>query len=694
VNGAAQEQRKSSRIRAERPGILRKDFMSETKVRWGIIGPGSIAKAFRGGLEASQNGVLAAIATRDPNKPGLADTFPGARIVHGYDALLADPEIDAVYIAVPHTGHAEWAIKAAEAGKHVLVEKPLALSAHEADAVFHAHRKAGTFAGEAFMYRLHPQTAKLVELIRSGVIGDVRMIQSSFGFNMGRFQPQHRLFASDLAGGGIMDVGCYPVSMARLIAGAAQGKSFADPVKVSGTATLNAEGTDDFAAAILTFENGIVAQVSCAVMANLDNVLRIHGSEGRIEVPDFWFAGGNRDQGLGRIDIIKNGQTETVSVHETGHVYSFEASGASHAIQERRQEFLEPGMSWADTLGNLRVLDKWRSDAGIEFSVEKAAKRLNTLDNRPLGANTGVIPKRSIPGLDKPASAVAMGFEDFKTFSSGAILLDAFWEKGGNIFDTAYIYGGGYTEKLFGQWHTSRGTREEAVVIGKGAHSPLVYPDVIAKQLTQSLDRLQTDYVDVYFMHRDNLDVPVGEFVDAMDAEVKAGRIRGPFGGSNWTKERMDEAIAYAERTGKTKPQALSNNFALAEMLDPIWAGCVTASTPDFKQWLIDRQVTNFSWSSQARGFFTDLAGRDKRDNEELVRVWYNEQNFGRRDRAIELGKQLGHSPIHIALAYVLTQPFPSVPLIGPRRLVELEDSLKAFEIKLTPEQVSWLERG
>ncbi|MCP8882488.1 aldo/keto reductase [Devosia sp. XJ19-1] len=668
--------------------------MTEKTVRWGIIGPGSIAKAFRGGVNASQHGVLAAIATRSPDRPGLQDTFPEARIVNGYDALLADPEIDAVYIAVPHTGHAEWAIKAAEAGKHVLVEKPLALSAHEADAVFHAHRKAGTFAGEAFMYRLHPQTAKIIELIQSGVIGQVRMIQSSFGFSMGKFQPQHRLFASELAGGGIMDVGCYPVSMARLLAGIAVGKPFADPVKVAGTATLNAEGTDDWAAATLTFEGGIVAQVSCAVMANLDNVLRIHGSEGRIEVPDFWFAGGNRDQGLGRIDIIKGGKTETISVNETAHVYSFEAEAASLAILAGKQEFGAPGMSWGDTLGNLRVLDKWRADAGMEFSIETPQVRTRTLDNRPLGPNTGVIPKRSIPGLDKPASAVALGFEDFKTFASGAILLDAFWERGGNIFDTAFIYGGGYTEKLFGQWQKSRGVREQAVVIGKGAHSPLVYPDVIAKQLTQSLDRLQTDYVDVYFMHRDNTDVPVGEFVDAMDAEVKAGRIRGPFGGSNWTKERMDAAIAYAQANGKTAPQALSNNFALAEMLDPIWGGCVTAATPDFKQWLVDRQVTNFSWSSQARGFFTDLAGRDKRDNEELVRVWYNEQNFGRRDRAIELGKQLGHSPIHIALAYVLAQSFPSVPLIGPRRLVELEDSLKAFEIKLTPEHVSWLEQG
>ena len=662
------------------------------KIQWGIIGPGSIAKAFRGGVLGSTLGELAAVATRDPNRPSLAEDFPGVRVVDGYQALLDDPGIDAVYIAVPHTGHAEWAIKAARAGKHVLVEKPMALSAHEIGAVLHAHRQAGTFAGEAFMYRLHPQTARLLELIRGGAIGEVRMIQSSFGFQMPRFMPEHRLFSSELAGGGILDVGGYPVSMARLLAGAAVGEPFADPVKVRGTARLNAEGTDDWAAAVLTFDSGIVAQVSCAVFVNLDNVLRIHGSEGRIEVPDFWFAGGDRTKGLGRIDIIKGGKTETVSVGEERHVYSFEVDAASEAILAGRQEFAAPGMSWADSLGNARVLDLWRKDAGIEYVVETPARRTHTIDNRPLGENAGPVPKRSIPGLSKSASVLALGFEDFRTFSSGAIMLDAFWERGGNIFDTAFVYGAGYTETLFGQWHRSRGTRDGAVLIGKGAHSPLCYPDVIGKQLTQSLDRLQTDYVDVYFMHRDNLDVPVGEFVDAMDAEVRAGRIRGPFGGSNWTRDRFDEAIAYAERTGKTKPMALSNNFALAEMLEPIWPGCVTASTPAFRQWLTERQVANFSWSSQGRGFFTDRAGRDKRDNEELVRCWYSEENFARRDRAVELAQQLGKSPIHVALACVLAQPFPSIPLIGPRTLGELDDSLQALDISLTPDQVAWLE--
>jgi predicted dehydrogenase/aryl-alcohol dehydrogenase-like predicted oxidoreductase len=664
----------------------------KTPIRWGIIGPGAIAKDFRRGVLDSRLGKLEAIATRNPTKESLRTDFPEARILDGYDAILKDPDVDAIYIATPHTGHAEWAIKAAEAGKHVLIEKPMALSAFEVDAITHAARKAGTFAGEAFMYRLHPQTQKLWELINSGTIGEVRFVTASFGFQMGRFIPEHRLFASELAGGGILDVGGYPVSFARFVAGAAAGKPFLDPIEVVGSASLNAEGTDNLAAAVLLFENGITAQVACAVMANLENVGRIIGSDGSIEVPAFWFANGDRAGGEGKIDIIrKDGSRETVSVGKQRHLYSFEADAVAEAILAGRQEFASPGMTWADSLGNARVLDKWRADAGIEYSIEKSAKRINTLSGRPLKSGT-VIPKRTIPGVKKQASAVALGFEDFRTFASGAILLDAFYERGGNVFDSAFIYAGGYTEKLFGEWHKSRGVREETVLIGKGAHSPLVYPDVIGKQLTQSLDRLQTDYVDVYFMHRDNLDVPVGEFVDAMDAEVKKGRIRGPFGGSNWTRERFDEAIAYADKHGKQRPGALSNNFALAEMLDPIWAGCVTASTDEWKAWLKARQIPNFSWSSQARGFFTDLAGRDKRSNEEMVRVWYNDRNFARRDRAVELANQLGKSPIHVALAYVLAQDFPSVPLIGPRRLAELDDSMNAFDIKLTPEQVKWLE--
>ena len=224
--------------------------MTDTaSVRWGIIGPGTIARTFADGIAHSATGKLIAIASRNPGKPELAAHFPGARIVSGYEALLNDPEIDAVYIATPHTGHAEWAIKTIRAGKHVLVEKPIALSAYDADAIFHEARKAGVFAGEAFMYRVHPQTAKLIELVKSGIIGDIRIIRSSFGFNMGSVKPEHRLFANDTAGGGILDVGCYPVSMARLIAGSVEGKPFLEPDFVSGAGHL---GQTEAGAAIRT----------------------------------------------------------------------------------------------------------------------------------------------------------------------------------------------------------------------------------------------------------------------------------------------------------------------------------------------------------------------------------------------------------------------------------------------------------
>lgn len=663
-----------------------------TLIRWGIIGPGTIARTFADGVAHSRTGKLVAIASRNPDKPGLADHFPGTRIVAGYEALLHDPEIDAVYIATPHTGHAQWAIKALRAGKHVLVEKPIGLSAFEAEAIFHEAEKAGKFAGEAFMYRVHPQTGRLIELIKSGAIGDIRIIRSSFGFNMGSVRPDHRLFADATAGGGILDVGGYPVSMARLLAGSRQGNHFLEPEFVTGAGYIGQTGVDEWASAILKFPNGVIADISCSIMAEQDNTLRIIGSQGRIEVKDFWFASGHKG-GIGRLELFKSdGTHETIEVAEDRWLYSFEVDAAGEAIGDGRHAFSPPGMSWADSVGNLRVLDQWRTAIGLEYSVEKAVARTRTISGDILRPGNSV-PKRKIQGLAKSASVVALGFEFFPNFAAGSLTLDAYYEAGGNLFDTAFIYAGGKTEEIFGDWHTSRTIpRDEIIVIGKGAHSPLCYPDMIARQLSRSLERLKTDHVDLYFMHRDNTDIPVGEFVDAMDAEVRAGRIRGPFGGSNWTRERMDEALAYAEKTGKTAPGALSNNYSLAEMLDPIWAGCVAASDDQWKAWLNARQIPNFAWSSQGRGFFTDRAGPDNRDDEELVRVWYSDKNFRRRERAIELARALGRNPIHIALAYVLAQPFPVIPLIGPRTLGELEDSLSALDIELTTEQVKWLE--
>src|SRR5690606_35113577 len=135
------------------------------------------------------------------------------------------------------------------------------------------------------------------------------------------------------------------------------------------------------------------------------------------------------------------------------------------------------------------------ADAGLEFNIEKAPKRggLTIRKDKLRAPKSGGIEKRQVPGLSQPTSLVAMGFEYFPTFSAASILLDAFYERGGNLFDTAYQYGGGKSETFFGDWTRSRGVKRDSyVLIGKGIHTPLNYPDQIGKQLTQSLDRLRT----------------------------------------------------------------------------------------------------------------------------------------------------------------------------------------------------------
>lgn len=338
----------------------------DTRVRWGILGAGGIARDFIAGAAQSDFGRVVAIGTRNATKAGLSETFPGARIIEGYDAMLSDPEVDAIYIAIPHPFHAEWAVKSAENGKHVLCEKPMGMSASEITAMQAAARKAGTFLGEAFMYRLHPLTAKLIEILKKRPIGEVRMIKSSFGFTF-PFDPQHRLLSKALGGGAILDVGCYVASMARLIAGVDEPSGLLEPDKVTAVGRIGQTGVDEWTSALLEFPNGIIAELSGSLSVAQDNVLRIFGTAGRIELDDFWFAGGKQG-GKATIRVFApDGARTDVVVDEPRHLYSFEIDAASKAIREGRTEFAYPGPTHADTLNNLRVLDQWRGSIGLRY---------------------------------------------------------------------------------------------------------------------------------------------------------------------------------------------------------------------------------------------------------------------------------------------------------------------------------------
>ena len=661
-------------------------------IRWGILATGRIANTFASGVKQSKLGVLHAVASRNKKKARLfAQHHPTLKRTHGtYEALIQDPEIDAVYIATPHTDHAAWTIRALNAGKAVLCEKPMGLNHAEVMAMVQAASSNHAFLMEAFMYRVHPQTQKIVELLKAGVIGELRHIEAQFGFQV-PFDPTSRLFAQELAGGGIMDVGCYPVSFSRLLAGA--------PVSLSGAAHLGATGVDEWASALLTFKNDVTAQLTTAVRVNLDNRATIYGSTGSIDVPQPW----NPNQADGQWSIrVKSQpeQTDEVVNGTSGNIYAEEADHLAECIESG--QFQSPLMSWDDSLGNAQILDLWRREIGLEYEREKPANLgpalpANKRDRPP-------IPKVTMRGLAKAASRLVMGCDNQPSMSHAAVMWDDFIHRGGNCFDTAYVYGQGKMERLFGHWHQARGNRDDIVLIGKGAHTPNCYPEAIKQELDVSLDRLQTDHIDLYFMHRDNLDIPVDEFISALNDEVERGRI-GSFGGSNWSLTRIQQANHWADKHNVQGLSAVSNNFSLARMVSPVWPGVASADHAEFIDYLTEHQMPLFPWSSQARGFFTDWGGQVLHNGsghrlaatgaepsaEELLRVWDSTENRTRRKRAQSLADQKGVELIHIALAYVLTQPFPTYPLIGPRTLHETDSSLAALECHLSAEDLAWL---
>ena len=335
-----------------------------TKLQWGVIGTGNIARAFAKGLLQSQTGELAAIGSRATSSAlEFAKDFPAA--CHGsYEALLADSRVQAVYISTPHPAHAEWAIRAAEAGKHVLCEKPLAMTAHEAQAMVDTARRHNVFLMEAFMYRCHPQTLRLVELIREGTIGEVKLIRATFSFCC-PFDPQSRLLNADLGGGGILDVGCYCVSMARLIAGAVSGKPFENPSELKGTGHIGETGVDEYAVASLKFPNAVVAQIAAGVQLDLENNVRIVGTKGSILIPSPWTMNGN-GPGFSKILVFKSHIPEEIVMETDRGLYALEADHVAEQIAQGRKQ--SPLVSWDDSLGNMHALDRWREEIdGIPF---------------------------------------------------------------------------------------------------------------------------------------------------------------------------------------------------------------------------------------------------------------------------------------------------------------------------------------
>ncbi len=664
-------------------------------LRWGLAATGNIARTFATALAGSTTSELVAVASRAPDRASaFAAAFSSSErevLALDYDALVAHPEVDAIYVATPHPQHADWVLRALRAGKHVLCEKPLGLNHPEVMAMVDAATDADRFLMEAFMYRCHPQTLKLKALLDAGTIGTVHQIRASFGFSVPP-RPDSRLFSPELGGGAILDVGCYPVSAACLIAGS-------DPIRMTGEGHIGETGVDHWASATLTFADGLTAQLATGVTLPLDNSVQIFGDIGWIRLTNPWM--GSDREGNWSFELVRAGEAPEIIDGSAPPLYQIEIDHVAECIAEGARQ--SPLISHADSLRNARVLDDWRAAIGLQYPME------TNHQHRPPLATTFTPPSAlarpgTVPHLTKPVARLVMGCDNQPGMSHAAVMWDNFISLGGNCFDTAHIYGGGRMESLLGHWHTSRGNRDEIVIIGKGAHTPDDHPDAVTPQLDQSLTRLQTDHLDIYFLHRDNPEIPVGEFVDAVNAEIDKGRIRA-WGGSNWTLERVRAANEYAEANGRQGMSAVSNNFSLAHMVKPLWPGVQSATDPAFRSYLEETGMALMPWSSQARGFFTpwaeEVMQHTGRENPvitgvqptmaELAETWFSEENFERRNRAVSLAETRGVATIQIALAYVINQPFPCFPLIGPRQIQETRSSLAALDIELSPAECRWL---
>lgn len=314
----------------------------------------------------------------------------------------------------------------------------------------------------------------------------------------------------------------------------------------------------------------------------------------------------------------------------------------------------------------------------------------------------------TIEGVAKPVARLLQGTVMLSeaTRSENRQLFDTLFERGFTAFDTAEFYGGGEVEREFGLWMKERGIRDELVILGKGAHPhepeepKRVTPDYIRADIETSLERMQTNFIDIYVLHRDDPDYPVGEIVDVLNEQKDAGRI-GAFGGSNWTVERIQAANEYAAANSRTPFTITSPQFSLAEMIKEPWPACISvsgAAGEAARAWYAANGVSIFAWSSLAGGFMTGKFTRDNLDNFTAyfdvvsIQAYAYESNFQRLDRARQLASDKGVSPAQLSLAYVLHNSPQTYAIIANWEISQIDDNLKALDVTLSPQEIAWLE--
>ncbi len=330
--------------------------MSQTisgPIRWGILGTGNIAHQFATGLQSVPDAELAAVGSRSQaSADKFGDEFKAATRHASYEDLAANPNVDVVYVSTPHPFHRENALLCLQHGKAVLVEKPFAINAHEAEEVVTIARQKGLFVMEAMWSRFFPLMVKVRELLAANAIGEPRLLQADFGFRAG-VNPESRLFNPALGGGALLDVGVYPISLAFMI--------FGTPSSITGLAHLGETGVDEDAGILFQYAKGELAVLSTAIRTNTPQDATLIGTDGQIKIHSPWWK-------PSAMTVTANGKSEEISLPFDGNGMNYEAQEVGNCLRAGKTE--SATMPLDETLSIMRSMDALRAQWGLKYPME------------------------------------------------------------------------------------------------------------------------------------------------------------------------------------------------------------------------------------------------------------------------------------------------------------------------------------
>jgi xylose dehydrogenase (NAD/NADP) len=327
--------------------------MAGTKrLNWGLLGTARINRAVIGPIQVSNRSRLAAVASRSIEKASAyAKDWGIRRYFATYDELLADPEIDIVYNSLPNSLHTDWSIKALQMGKHVLCEKPLAINAEDVHRIQYSAVQAGKVIAEAFMYRHHPQTLLVKQMLDRDEIGIIQIIRGSFCYTISR--PDNPRLDPSLGGGSLWDVGCYPISYARYLTGE-------EPIRVYGNQVLGPTGVDMLFTGELCFPSGIISQFECSFISPSKSLIEITGEKGRITIPEPYKPGLKT-----KIFVEKTGRTRPLTIMGK-ELYQGEIEDIENAILNGKPTLI----SLEDSRANIATIEALYLSAQTSQSIQ------------------------------------------------------------------------------------------------------------------------------------------------------------------------------------------------------------------------------------------------------------------------------------------------------------------------------------